>query len=182
MVAELYALMLADLAVTLAYLGYIDQARSRLNEALSEARRIRHAETLAEVLLRANWIAAITGSPEMQRQAEELLTVSTEYGFPMFLGWAKAFHGKSLTALGQAHKGLTLLTQGLEAVRATGTVTNMSLGFMWLAEACAIVGRPADGLNCLAEARRGAYSDNPTYLAKRERICQGMRMAGVPEG
>jgi hypothetical protein len=112
MVAELYALMLADLAVTLAYLGYIDQARSRLNEALSEARRIRHAETLAEVLLRANWIAAITGSPEMQRQAEELLTVSTEYGFPMFLGWAKAFHGKSLTALGQAHKGLTLLTQG----------------------------------------------------------------------
>ena len=24
--------------------------------------------------------------------------------------------------------------------------------------------------------------DNPTYLAKRERICQGMRMAGVPEG
>jgi tetratricopeptide (TPR) repeat protein len=25
-------------------------------------------------------------------------------------------------------------------------------------------------------------SDNPTYLAGRERICEGMRMAGVPEG
>ena len=24
--------------------------------------------------------------------------------------------------------------------------------------------------------------DNPTYLAGRERICEGMRMAGVPEG
>jgi hypothetical protein len=24
--------------------------------------------------------------------------------------------------------------------------------------------------------------DNPTYLAKRERIYEGMRMAGVPEG
>ena len=42
-----YATMLAHLAVTLAYLGYIDQARSRLNEALSEARRLKHAHTLA---------------------------------------------------------------------------------------------------------------------------------------
>jgi tetratricopeptide (TPR) repeat protein len=30
--------------------------------------------------------------------------------------------------------------------------------------------------------RDGAQSDNPTYLAKRERVYQGMRMAGVPEG
>jgi hypothetical protein len=30
--------------------------------------------------------------------------------------------------------------------------------------------------------RVGAFSDNPTYLAKRERIYEGMRMAGVPEG
>ena len=30
--------------------------------------------------------------------------------------------------------------------------------------------------------RAGAPSDNPTFLAKRERIYEGMRMAGVPEG
>jgi tetratricopeptide (TPR) repeat protein len=30
--------------------------------------------------------------------------------------------------------------------------------------------------------REGASSDNPTYLATRERIYQGLRMAGVPEG
>ena len=29
--------------------------------------------------------------------------------------------------------------------------------------------------------REGAFSDNPTYLAQRERICQGMRLAGAPE-
>lgn len=29
--------------------------------------------------------------------------------------------------------------------------------------------------------REGAWSDNPTYLANRERIYQGLRMAGVPE-
>ena len=45
-----YAAMLTYLALTLAYLGYIDQARSRMDEALSEARRLRHVHTLAHVL------------------------------------------------------------------------------------------------------------------------------------
>jgi tetratricopeptide (TPR) repeat protein len=30
--------------------------------------------------------------------------------------------------------------------------------------------------------RNGASSDNPIFLAKRERFYEGMRMAGVPEG
>ena len=34
----------------------------------------------------------------------------------------------------------------------------------------------------LPRFRNGAISDNPTYLAGRERIYEGMRMAGVPEG
>jgi hypothetical protein len=38
---DAYAVMLSYLAITLAYLGYIDKSRSRLNEALSEAHRLR---------------------------------------------------------------------------------------------------------------------------------------------
>ncbi len=45
-----YVATLTYLAVTLAYQGYIDQARSRMDEALSEARRLKHAHTLAPVL------------------------------------------------------------------------------------------------------------------------------------
>jgi hypothetical protein len=30
--------------------------------------------------------------------------------------------------------------------------------------------------------RAGKASDNPTYLAARARLCEGLRMAGVPEG
>ena len=30
--------------------------------------------------------------------------------------------------------------------------------------------------------RAGAFSDNPTHLAQRERFYDGMRKAGVPEG
>ena len=34
----------------------------------------------------------------------------------------------------------------------------------------------------LAHYRVGIESDNPTFLAQRERIIEGMRKAGVPEG
>jgi predicted ATPase len=138
----------------MAYLGYIDQSRVRLEEALSEAHRLKHAQTLAGVLLYANWIAWITCPPELGRYAEELMAISIEHRFPFHLGYATVFHGASLIALGQAHEDLTLLTQGLEALRATGTVINTSIVLVWLAEAYAMVGQPADGLNCLAEAAR----------------------------
>ena len=147
-----YAVMLASLAFTLAHLGYIDQARSRMSEALSEARRLNQAQTLALVLSVASWIEAVTCSPEMQRRAEELLALSTEHGFPQHLGWATVYRGMSLTPRGQAREGLMLLTQGLAAVRATGNVANTPYLFMGLAEAYAMLGQPVEGLNCLAEA------------------------------
>ncbi len=149
-----YAHMLVYLASTLAYLGYIDQARSRLNEALSEARRLNHAFTLALVLFFATGIAWITRSPEMQGHAEEALALSTEHGFPLFSGHATAHRGASLTALGQGQEGLSLLAQGLVAVRATGAVVGTPGLLMWLAETYAVLGQPVEGLNCLAEAAR----------------------------
>jgi predicted ATPase len=72
--------ILGHLAVTLAYLGYIDQARSRLNEAFRETRRLKNPHKLGFVLLNGYWIASIACSPEvMKRHAEELLAVSTEH-------------------------------------------------------------------------------------------------------
>ena len=144
--------MLAYLALTLAYLGYIDQSRVRLEEALTEARRLKHAQTLAGVLLLR---IGSPGSParlswDGTQRNSWLYRTSTD--FPFHLGYATAMRGASLIALGQAHEGLTLLTQGLEALRATGTVMSTSIVLMWLAEAYAMIGQPADGLNCLAEA------------------------------
>ena len=78
-----YTVVLAYLGVTLAYLGYINQARSRMAEALLEARRLRHAHTLAQVLVFANWIDWLAGS--LGPHIEEVLTLSTEHGFRYYL-------------------------------------------------------------------------------------------------
>jgi predicted ATPase len=152
MFSDPYAMMLAQLAVTLAHLGYIDQARARLNEAISEARRLRQALTLPNVLYRGTWIESIIRSAKIQQYAEEALALSTEHGFPLFLGCAIAARGWGLVTLGQAREGLALLTQGLTAVRATGAVTSTLRLYMWLAEAHAMLGQLVEGHNCLAEA------------------------------
>ena len=160
---DTYATMLAQLAVTLAHLGYIDQARVRLNEAFSEARRFRQGLTLPNVLVRANWIKSITRSTEMQQDTEELLALSTEHGFPLYLGFGLVYRGLWLNALGQAQEGLTLLQQGLAAIRATGAVVGTSFALTGLAEAYAMLGQPVVGLNSLAEAAQIVETTDGRY-------------------
>jgi predicted ATPase len=147
-----YAMMLAQLGVTLAHLGYIDQGRGRLNAAISEARRLRQALTLPNVLYRGTWIESIIRSAKIQQYADEGLALSIEQGFPLFLGWAIAARGWGLVTLGQVREGLALLTQGLTAVRATGGVSSTPRLYTWLAEAHAMLGQLVEGLNCLAQA------------------------------
>jgi tetratricopeptide (TPR) repeat protein len=78
--------------------------------------------------------------------------------------------------------------------RATEANRNYPVNHFYLAGALGLLGR-LDEARAAAQAgialdpsftirrfRVGASSDNPTYLAGRERLCEGMRKAGVPEG
>jgi predicted ATPase len=145
--------MSAYLAWTLTSLGYVDQGRSRINEALTEARRLGHAHTLTFVLPYAATIESETGSPhEAQRHAEDMVALSNEHGFPLWLALGNAHLGWSLTALGQAPKGLTLIANGLAMFRATGAVLVTPWFLTRLAETHVSLGQPVEGLKCLAEA------------------------------
>ena len=54
---------------------------------------------------------------------------------------------------------------------------------IWLEASGAVeAGLALDPTFTIALFRAGAYSDNPVYLAGRERLIEGMRQAGVPEG
>jgi len=161
--ADPYAMMLAYLAWTLAILGYVEQARSRLNEALSEARRLGHVHTLADVLISASAIDSITGSPEMQTHADEMLALSIERGLPLNSGWATAYRGAAQVALGQSEAGFAEITQAMTRIRATGAVTGGPDLLMMLAEAHNSLGKPGDALNCLTEAAQIIETTDERY-------------------
>jgi predicted ATPase len=143
--------MLAYLALTLAYLGHLDQARSRMDEALSRSRRLRHIHTQAITLFFANWLDWLIRSPN-EAQMEEGIAVTTEHGFPFYGGWALAFRGRSLITCGRTQEGLTLLTQGLTTLRPTGGAVSTPMMLTWLAEAHAMLGQSAQVLSFLGEA------------------------------
>jgi len=70
------------------------------------------------------------------------------------MGWALAFRGRSLLALGQAQEGLALLTQALAELGVSGSVANTPMLFTWLAKAHAMLGQPSEESHCLVEAAR----------------------------
>jgi len=148
-----YAVNLARLALTCAFLGYIDQARAGVAAALSEARRFDHAYTLAFVLSVVCWVEEVAGAPDEQgRHAAALVALSNENGFLYWSGLGLLHQGRSLTVLGQAQEGLALIENGFSQLRATGAVMHTPRALIYLAEAYAKVGRLHEGLNCLAKA------------------------------
>jgi tetratricopeptide (TPR) repeat protein len=121
-----------------------------MNEALSEARRLGHAHTLAQVLNSA--CRPISTLREAQRYAEEAMALSIEHGFQHWLALANANLGWVLTILGRAQEGVALLKKGLSIDGATGAVLDRPWMLTGLAEAHARLGQSVEGLNCLTEA------------------------------
>jgi TolB-like protein/class 3 adenylate cyclase len=56
------------------------------------------------------------------------------------------------------------------------------LGALDEARSAAKAGLTLDPIFTISRVLRSQASDNPSYLAGRERVCEGMRLAGIPEG
>ena len=103
------------------------------------------------------------------------------YHWLMHLGFAKLQLKADAEAVGwfrrsiEANRNYHLAHFSLAAALAL-------LGSLDEARAAARAGLALDPSFTIRRFRDGASSDNPTYLAARERIYEGMRMAGVPEG
>jgi tetratricopeptide (TPR) repeat protein len=89
--------------------------------------------------------------------------------------------------LGKDAEAASLLLRSIEAnrnypVAHTSLAAALALlGSLDQARAAAKTGLALDPTFSIRRFRDGASTDNPTYLAGRERICDGMRLAGVPE-
>jgi tetratricopeptide (TPR) repeat protein len=97
------------------------------------------------------------------------------------VGYAKSYAGRDEEAVAWLNRAIELYP-------------NSPAPHLWLAAVLARLGRIEDareaaraGLELnpsftIARFRSMVFSDNPAYLAGRERAYEGMRMAGVPEG
>jgi predicted ATPase len=134
-------------------LGYPAQALKRSNEALILARELSHPHSMAFALGVAARVCQFHQERQAaQERAEAAISLSTEHGFPFWLGWASVLRGWAVAEQGEGEEGITQIRQGLAVYRATGAEVNQSYFLALLTEAYGVAGQTEEGLTVLAEA------------------------------
>jgi TolB-like protein/class 3 adenylate cyclase len=172
-------------APALAWLAGVHAGTNRPEQAIAEAERAvaldrNVAMGHAAIALAKSFIGR---SAETEAHIFEALRLSPRdinaFGWMMCAGLAKFY-------LREDEEALFWLRRSVETSR------NYSLAHFFLAATLAELGRQTEaeaaarsGLALapgftVARFRSGPSSDNPTYLEQRERLCHGMRRAGVP--
>ncbi len=140
-------------ALSLWTLGYPDQALERSQEALRLAQEFAHPVVLADALiLAADFHLYRKEGHTAQERAEQCVALSREYEFTSPLAIGTTQRGGSLARQGHVEEGLTLMRQGLTALRAKGQELRRSHFLSLIAEVYGEVGRAEEGLSLLAEA------------------------------
>ena len=143
-------------AFTLWFLGYPDQARSRLEESLAMTYKQSHLVSIASGVNIACWTYQLLRDREAAaEQADAAVSLCTEREFEFWGAMAVICQGWALTEQGLSEKGIARINTGLAAVRATGGRVMFSYFLGHLAQAYASAGLPDQGLSTLAEAQAG---------------------------
>jgi class 3 adenylate cyclase/predicted ATPase len=138
---------------TLWLLGYPDQARKRNSENLGLAQELALPSVMAFALYWAVWLHHAHQEGEAaQEQAEVLIALAREHGFPWFLTAGTILRGWALVEQGQGEEGIAQIRQGLTAYRAQKAEQQRTLFLALLAEAYGKVRQAEEGLSVLAEA------------------------------
>jgi predicted ATPase len=151
-----YVVTRMRLSRTLLCLGYVDQADSRREEALAEARRL--SPSTAAWALTVAWPSdwameeGAKSAARMLRSAEELLAIAGKHDFSYFFPIGNIMRGWGLGTVGQSSEGIPLFLQGLTTLRATGCNLVLPFYLTMFAEVYGKAAQPQEGLDRLAEA------------------------------
>ncbi|HEV8717293.1 MAG TPA: hypothetical protein VGX03_31295 [Candidatus Binatia bacterium] len=140
-------------ALALWMLGYPAQALKRSQEALTLAQELSHPFTLAFAL---QWAAVLHHCRRevqaTQEQAEALIALSIEQGFPHWLAIGTVLRGWVLAEQGQGEEGIAQIRKGMAAWQAAGLELRRPYFLALLAEAHGKVGQAKERLTMLSEA------------------------------
>lgn len=145
---------LAYLACCLWCLGYPEQARKRIQEALELAHEIGHSFTLADVLRYGGCelYKMSRDAQSLKATAEELIRLSEEKDFPAWLATGNCSRGEALVLLEQLEEGISLIQAGVDAEFSVGVLCSIPGSLFYLAEAYAKLGESEQGLSAVTEA------------------------------
>ena len=103
-------------------LGYPDQALSIIQEGLAWAQALGRPFILAIMHNYAATLHTLRGDgKQVQREAEAVLALATEHGFPQWTGAGTLQRGWAIAVQGRVEDGIEQMRQGLIAARMAGS-------------------------------------------------------------
>jgi predicted ATPase len=172
-------------ALVLWHLGYPDQSLKRNHEVLALAQELSHPFSLAYALASAAWFYQYRREGQSsQEQAEAVIALSVEQGFPFWSVLGTIVRGWALAEQEQAEEGIGQMRQGMAAYWATGAEMFRPWFLTLLAQAYGKVGQAEEGLSVLAEAlaqvdKTGErYWEAELYRLKGELTLQQFKVQG----
>jgi predicted ATPase len=161
--------------------GYPDQARRALKEGVEQARQSVHRHTLAYALIYMGLTAtSARWANETEEAADELVSLTREHGFALFLGYGLLLRGGALTIRGSGQAAIKRIRESLATMQATGArrADPMVLGFM--AEALGLKGDVAEGVQTLAAASAAAEASGARWADPELHRLRGDLLARLP--
>jgi len=132
---------LAYLSLVNTLLGNLDQALDASSRSLAHARKLGHIYSYAYALSFCEFMHQLRGDSAVVRQrSAELIELSREQGYPLFLASARHLQGAALIDDGEIQGGLELLQNGTSEYVALGITTYVPFGLGLLARGLAKAG------------------------------------------
>jgi predicted ATPase len=143
----------ASLGIVLLCLGFPDRALARSSAAIVEARSLVHPPSLAVSLaMGAKLLLLLGDSAALDEQADQLVAVATEQGFPFYRAQGTIYRSWVKVKYGDVAEGISLLRSGSTAYRATGAKAWMPHQIALVSAASEIAGQIEDAVTQLDDA------------------------------
>ncbi len=166
------AVVQAYAGLNLWFLGYPDQALSRIEKALSLAQETSHPFTLAHVLSTSAELRHCRREfKEVGELANRNVALSMEQRFPLWLGAGCCEQGWVLLSEGYVQDGIKKIHEGMAMIRVTGSRARRPYHQLNLAELYLQAGMIGEGLAEVDEALSATYDSlSHYYLAELHRL------------
>jgi predicted ATPase len=141
------------LARTLFPLGFVEEAHRRNDEAVAEARRIAHYNSLALPLFFGGTLRQMAGCRnDVEVRADELIRLAEEARFRFWLAGGTILRGWAAAEAGDIEGGVQAMQDGLAEWQATGAEYMVPYFLTLVAEVHTRSGRATDAVRLLQEA------------------------------
>jgi class 3 adenylate cyclase/predicted ATPase len=152
-------------ALALCLLGFAEQALAYGKEAIQYAKKIKHPFSLTFALNHHAWLHQFCKEADLvAKNATELLSVSSEYGFPFWQAAGSFFQGWVLAQKDHKKAGIEQMERSMKAFQDTGAHSVLPYFMSAVAEVYLENGQVRDSLKWLEEAEGAAKKNSEHFF------------------